>query len=545
MSLRWAVYAFPFLFLCHGVASFVIQSPTSSKELRNQRLKVMPVVDLDSQPLTTFLLNHAEEAVGEGGAPSFLTGKAVLWTVGVQGIIVGLLYLWETSVETIREKIPKALLPVVESMLGEIGGLGFIGLVLGMVLDSSGRLIEEISEEFLNDGEALVGTFEHLHEVYFQVGIGYFLFCGYVVNKILGKINQLRELESLGLDSNGVCKANKAKMASILGSTDIRRKSKDGKIASDSEILLGLSKQPLDLVRQLLLTEEERGAEALLLREYTMRRESLPNSFRIEKYLELAFAENLGELVELTPFVWLPVIPAISRFVAADFSHNVLNAGAPNALDSAGFFFSSTAVLGQSALITVLSVAWGFFNFWKVAQVKSMVLPKLVREKTTGDIEVLPPLVENQPCLETFASSQAILKPLEDLVGKPARNNHEALFGGLGANGPKFFASSIKFQVWLCLSGVIFLTTQILFRDINALVNHLPVGDPDGLVPEFLAYGSFVALAFSQLLLFPATFQDFCVATSVHDMINEAALEEAIEEGRVEATNEMAAYEVE
>lgn len=41
--------------------------------------------------------------------------------------IAGLLYLWEESVEWLREEIPEALLPVVESILAEIGGFGFIG----------------------------------------------------------------------------------------------------------------------------------------------------------------------------------------------------------------------------------------------------------------------------------------------------------------------------------------------------------------------------------------------------------------------------------
>ena len=51
--------------------------------------------------------------------------------------IVGLLKAWELSVEALQENSPPAVRPVIDRVLGEIGGLGFVGLFLEVVL---GRL---------------------------------------------------------------------------------------------------------------------------------------------------------------------------------------------------------------------------------------------------------------------------------------------------------------------------------------------------------------------------------------------------------------------
>ena len=51
--------------------------------------------------------------------------------------IVGLLKAWESAVEQLQENSPPAVRPVIDRVLGEIGGLGFVGLFLEVVL---GRL---------------------------------------------------------------------------------------------------------------------------------------------------------------------------------------------------------------------------------------------------------------------------------------------------------------------------------------------------------------------------------------------------------------------
>lgn len=47
--------------------------------------------------------------------------------------LIALLYLWEESVARARKKLGSTfLLPVLNSMLTEMGGLGFIGLMLNV-----------------------------------------------------------------------------------------------------------------------------------------------------------------------------------------------------------------------------------------------------------------------------------------------------------------------------------------------------------------------------------------------------------------------------
>jgi hypothetical protein len=54
-----------------------------------------------------------------------LVHNPVFWSSSVMVTIVGLLLLWETFVEFAREKTPKAIIPVIDSMLVEMGFLSF------------------------------------------------------------------------------------------------------------------------------------------------------------------------------------------------------------------------------------------------------------------------------------------------------------------------------------------------------------------------------------------------------------------------------------
>jgi hypothetical protein len=47
-----------------------------------------------------------------------------LWSVLAMISIVALLVLWEETVHNVRHNTPKAIVPVIDSMLAEVGGLG-------------------------------------------------------------------------------------------------------------------------------------------------------------------------------------------------------------------------------------------------------------------------------------------------------------------------------------------------------------------------------------------------------------------------------------
>ena len=54
--------------------------------------------------------------------------EPVLWSMAVMLSIVALLQAWEEAIHKTRKTLPDTLMPVVDSMLAEVSGLGFIGV---------------------------------------------------------------------------------------------------------------------------------------------------------------------------------------------------------------------------------------------------------------------------------------------------------------------------------------------------------------------------------------------------------------------------------
>jgi len=65
------------------------------------------------------------------------------------------------AVKSARQTLPRTLMPVIDSMLAEMGGLGFIDLFLGVTLTDGimGDVVAVVSEEFLGDEEILPESF--------------------------------------------------------------------------------------------------------------------------------------------------------------------------------------------------------------------------------------------------------------------------------------------------------------------------------------------------------------------------------------------------
>jgi hypothetical protein len=71
------------------------------------------------------------EEIAEALANTPLDGllhEPVLWSMGVMLSIVALLQAWEEAIHRTRHALPEALMPVVDSMLAEVGGIGFVGV---------------------------------------------------------------------------------------------------------------------------------------------------------------------------------------------------------------------------------------------------------------------------------------------------------------------------------------------------------------------------------------------------------------------------------
>ncbi|CAB9497707.1 expressed unknown protein [Seminavis robusta] len=426
--------------------------------------------------------------------------------------IVGLLYIWEESVEWVRETVPKTLLPVVESILAEIGGLGFIGLIFGTVLGNSNvkEGLEGLSITLFGESEILVENFEFLHSAFFQVGVGFFMAVGAMAAVGVKKLDEIKQVEGLEQDpETEACNITPEKLVRYM---PLLPKKDDN---NDIEAIYGAN----NLWQEIFMDKEERAGRTLLLRHQIMRIfPRLPNTFRVEQVIQASFAENLYKLVELSPLTWIYIIPGLALANAIDLSHEVVNSASPNAAESVGFFFSTPTAIIPSAVTVAASMIWGFWNCWKLTQIKYMVHPKLGIDKSTGAATILPPLVESESKMREFDSSPAWVRPIENIWAKPAKNAFDEVFGAAGGAGLKLYQNSIKYQTWLCLTHIVFFGTQVVPRDFDALLSGATVGDPDHLTAELVTYGSFVLISVLQLLLVaPRAFWNYCLVAVLEE----------------------------
>ena len=347
----------------------------------------------------------------------------------------------------IKHNTPKPILPVIDSMLAEVGGLGFIGLFLSTVVTGGplGRVIESLSENYLGDDELLLETFEFLHTFFFQVGILFFVIAGVVVGAVLKDVQSLQLISELALDADGDGEVTLDELADALEvESMIVDLDGDGEITSDemTEALRGASTNINSFstfFKELQMSEKDRAGEQLLIRERMMEQMNLPQTFAVEDYFSEIFGHDLEEVVELSPVTWLPLIPLIAVDNSVDLSRDVVSASSSNAFDSCGYFFATPWVLYSTLFLQVISLVWAIFNSWKVASIKQMIVPTLVKETSDSEAILLPPRYEDEYLLEKFNSSPGIFSWVEQFFTgggsktNPPRNSYEQLFGAAGA----------------------------------------------------------------------------------------------------------------
>jgi hypothetical protein len=416
--------------------------------------------------------------------------------------IVALLFLWEESVEWARETVPKSLMPVVESILAEIGGLGFIGLILGTVLGNA-RVkegLESVSIAFFGEKDILVENFEYLHSAFFQVGVGFFIAVGAMTAVGTRKLNEVETVEGLELDpETSACKVTPKMLCKYIPAKESNQNDVFGNAVSGGNALWD----------ELLMGKQERAGRVLLMRTLFS---DQPHTFRIEHLIQFSFAHNLRKIVNVSPMAWLYIIPALSLANAVDLSHDVINSSSPNSADSVGYFFSTPSVFGPSFITVVISFTWSLWNCWKLTQIKYMMMPRLAKDDNTKETEILPPLFESKASREAFDSSPIWIRPMENVWAKPAVTPLDELFGAAGASGMDLYQNSIKYQAWLCVTHIVFFGTQIVPRDLSAWWTHAAVGNPEFLMEELFSYSLFIFVSLLQLVLIsPRAFWNYCL----------------------------------
>ena len=148
-----------------------------------------------------------------------------------------------------------------------------------------------------------------------------------------------------------------------------------------------------------------------------------------------------------------------------------------------------------------------------------MVLPRLQPDPADGRPLILPPPMYDEFMRSRFLSSPPTLQRVEKIWGQPPETLLDELFGQAGAAGLELYLNSIKLQVWLLLTQVVFFGSQIFIRDLDVFVNNIKaVGDPRFSVVELYAYGSFVVFAFFQLFFVaPNAFWNYCLISCLDE----------------------------
>lgn len=492
---------------------------------------------------SSLLLSHHQTTQSVTNIPIIDTilASPTFWSISIMITIVGLLLTWENSVHTLRVKLPPVLTPVVDSMLGEIGGLGFIGLVLDIFATSNpdrgiGGIISSISEEFLGERELLLESFEALHKDFFEVGIAFFIVMGAVVYAVLTKINLLSDFSLLTLDKDGDGEVCLEELADSLGVESVLVDSNGDGVLSDDEISLAQQQtKNRGLLDEATLSIEERAAEILLIRRNFLDQHQLPNTFKIERYFDQIFAHNLKELVELLPLTWLPLIPLVSLLDTIDLSNDVVSGSSANVSLIAGCFVTTPSFTIPAALFQVIALFWGLTNYGKLETIKNMLVPVLVRDSSNGAATMLPARYKNDIVRRRLNTSSGLIAIIEESFGgEKYTNDHEYLFGAAGKAGPELYRISIKFHTWLCVAQIVIFLGQIVIPDLYTLLDYntgmlsaSDIGNLEWLVPEIVLYSGFVLLLVAQLILTPSAFLNYCTATSIEEMTQMWALEKA------------------
>lgn len=481
------------------------------------------------------LFPHEEEAVLNMPMMYSLSHSPVLWSTIVMLSIVFLLVAWEQSIHHVRTTLPKPFLSFVDGMLAEVSGIGFIGLFLSVFVTGGlpGLFIADLSNRFLGDENILLESFEFLHSAFFEVGVGFFILSGLVVGAVLKEIQGISYISKMAIDLDGDGDVSMEELALAMN-IEPRIIDKDGDgLISESEMVDALRNIKKDgpFLDELGMSQEERAAESMMIRERLIRKYRLSRLFQMEKYFEQVFAENLEKIVELSPMTWIPLIPFIALVNTVDMNNDLVSASSPNAVISCGEYIVSPGVLYPSILLQIISLFWGLFNFWKMASIKRMLCPTIVRCNRESDTAIfLPPRYEDEAMRKEFNSSPGFVEYVESFfVNEKSRNAHQELFGAAGGDGPELYANSIKLNLWLCVTQVILFCSEIVFRDLSALLSGSleRAGNPSGIVLEIIVFSTFVALSLANIALTPLTFLNYSYITSIESMTKDTAMRKA------------------
>ena len=153
----------------------------------------------------SWLMSMADDGIRTTSFLDPILQNPVFWSMSIMMSIVALLYSWEKTITSARSSLPETLQPVVNSMLVEMGGLGFVGLLLGIVVVDGplGVIFGQFSERFLGDSKLLWQSYQFLDSAFFEVAIAFFIIAGVTVASVVKQVESIEMVSRAAFDLNG------------------------------------------------------------------------------------------------------------------------------------------------------------------------------------------------------------------------------------------------------------------------------------------------------------------------------------------------------
>ncbi len=429
-------------------------------------------------------------------------------------VIIALLYIYEISVHWAKHHIPQALQPVLNVMLAEIAGLGFIGLLLQVFEGYFAHQIEAISEVTLGEEEALVEAFEWFHNQFFKVAT---IFCVFGGGMLVYMVSDIRRLlaDISKADADGDGDVTVAEFKAAFGEDSLEEKTFWQMVASRT---LGLS-----------------TADSYLFSRRFMEHHQVDKAtFNPIAYVESVGAANLHELVEMSPFCWLMMLPPLAYMEYTKIKKEVPGDDLSGA--AAGIYAESPVLLLFTLVIECFGVLWTAYNYSKMLAVKRLLRPRIFAPATAAAIGAklqvhAPKLYDHGALDEYLATHQHGLLRVTHVAAVltnsrgAAEHPHHKLFGTAGDKGAELLLLSIKFNMWFCIAAVTFCFTSIVFPDLAAVAAGTASADAKLELVIFGAMGA--SFTFLLACVVPPTFSMFNVLTSIEGMKSDDALHKA------------------
>jgi len=460
---------------------------------------------------------------------SCLTLTLVSWTTkgrhyqlalkaGVYGVclslsLVGGFMLFESCIETLQTRLPSRMRPIIRSMLIEMAGIGFIGLVLeALHVESGSGWVARLSQRQFEDPHLLVFLFERLHMSFFYVALLYFFTCALVIFLVE------RRFRFWGT------RCRREVLTETLLATGSARGTWDRHVVALADRVRDRGFNPL---KEVFKGYTDWHDEYLTVRHRFVQvaRDDgvpMPYHFSLWPYMEEVAAENLKQLVKINPtqlaVFWLPPVSVGTAILihVLDPNTNIAMAGA---LYRVSWYFWPLFVVNVAMLL------WGCCNVLKLAWIKWMVMP--VRRASQGDkleprYEVYP-----EPLSWVERKTSALLRRSPRLRRlfpmSAARLPQEELFGIPGANGRTFYLESTKWLTYFAVSSIVFCS-EIVINNLCLIFRQGLGSVPVGTVPEAVLLGLVVMMNALTVALTPHAFNLHCWATSFEGLRRDRAL---------------------